>query len=52
VGFEGALLHYDGTAWAPIPSGTEEGLNGVWGSSAEDVFVVGGSGTILHYGRE
>ncbi|MBI5479396.1 MAG: hypothetical protein HY906_11095 [Deltaproteobacteria bacterium] len=35
--------------WSPMTSGTTQGLRGVWGSSATDVFAVGGSGTIRHY---
>ncbi len=30
-------------------SGTNDDLNGVWGSSGSDVFAVGMDGTILHY---
>jgi hypothetical protein len=33
-----------------MTSGTTTWLSGVWGSSGSDVFAVGGSGTILHYG--
>lgn len=32
-----------------VPSGTSEGLLGVWGTSATDVWAVGGGGTILHW---
>ena len=32
-----------------MSSGTSEYLFGVWGSDGDDVFVVGDSGTILHY---
>jgi hypothetical protein len=49
----GAILHFDGTRWsAPfvLPLFVP---NGVWGSSARDVFVVGssvsGTGAILHF---
>jgi hypothetical protein len=35
--------------WGTMTSGTTNNLNGVWGSSATDVFAVGASGTILHY---
>ncbi|MCJ7744191.1 MAG: hypothetical protein MUO99_06480, partial [Dehalococcoidales bacterium] len=34
------------TTTTPTPT---SGLFGVWGSSASDVFAVGGVGTILHY---
>ena len=32
-----------------MASGTSDYLSGIWGSSASDVFAVGGNGTVLHY---
>jgi photosystem II stability/assembly factor-like uncharacterized protein len=49
VGDGGTILHYDGSAWSAMNSGTEESFNGVWGSSSSDVFAVGSDGIILHY---
>ncbi len=49
TGEAGAILHYDGTDWIPMVSGTDQWLNSVWGSSASDVFAVGEKGIILHY---
>ena len=49
VGDAGAILHYDGQAWAAMNSGTAIGLGPVWGSSGNDVFAAGENGTILHY---
>jgi hypothetical protein len=49
VGQYGTLLHYDGTGWSAMNSGTTKHLNGVWGKSESDVFAVGSQGTILHY---
>jgi hypothetical protein len=47
------ILHFDGTEWATeSTSFGQEVLNGVWASSATDVFVVGGNadgGVILHF---
>ena len=43
-------FHYDGNAWTEMDSGTEVVLQNVRGSSATDVFALGSSGTILHYG--
>lgn len=43
------ILHYNGTSWTRMPSGTSNTLTGVWGSSGNDVFVVGDGGLILHY---
>ena len=48
AGFDGIVLHYDGRAWSPVPSGTTEGV-GVFGVGQSDVFVVGGGGIILHH---
>ena len=42
-------MHYDGTEWSYMKSGTQMWLRGVWGTSAADVFAVGENGTILHY---
>lgn len=36
--------------WVPQSSGVSDTLNGVWGSSATDVYVVGNNGVILHSG--
>jgi hypothetical protein len=49
VGGGGTILHYDGTAWAVMESGTSFDLGGIWGSSPGDVFAVGEGGTVLHY---
>ncbi len=49
VGFAGTILHYDGSAWSEMSSGTTRRLYGMWGSSGSDVFAVGEAGTILHY---
>ena len=45
------FMGYPATAadWYAMESGTTNHLNGVWGSSATDVFAVGSYGTILHY---
>ena len=49
AGDGGIILHYDGSAWSPIKSGTTVELPTLWGTSGRDVFLVGFSGTILHY---
>ena len=49
VGLNGRILHYDGTEWLTMVSGTDVHLNEVWGNSGTDVFCVGMSGTILHF---
>ena len=49
VGDVGAIVHYDGTTWTVVASGTEANLLGVGGTTGSDVFAVGQKGTILHY---
>ena len=55
VGVGGTVLHYDGSKWTNIDTGTRDTLHGVWASSEDDIFTVGwdwddtGHATILHY---
>lgn len=44
------LLHWDGTAWtpSPLPEALGRTLFKVWGTSADNVYVVGEAGTIWH----
>jgi len=49
VGDFGTILHWDGSAWASVSSGTTNWLWGIWGSGASDVWAVGFSGIILHW---
>lgn len=65
VGPSGRIVHYDGRAWSGArfdgdsvyaePLGVWENpprnvyLRGVWGSAANDLFVAGDSGTVLHW---
>ena len=49
VGYVGTIIHYDGSSWTVMESGTKEALWSVWGASGSDVFAVGSNGTILHY---
>jgi len=53
VGSYGTILHYEGSSWEEMPSGTNALLKGIWGSSGTDVFAVGGgfwpNGIIIHY---
>jgi len=45
----GKILHYNGSGWTEIASGTSQHLLDVWGSSANNVYAVGAEGTIVHY---
>jgi hypothetical protein len=49
VGEKGLILHYDATGLTVVPSGTEQTLRGIWGSSATSIWAVGHGGTLLHY---
>lgn len=49
VGDAGKTLHYDGSRWSAMGSGTTSDLGGVWGNSGSDVFAVGDYGTTLHF---
>jgi hypothetical protein len=58
VGFNGTILHYDGSQWTKMESGTTADLTGVWGyvlvdeqdqPIRTDVFAVGSQGTILRF---
>jgi len=46
----GPVLHFDGTAWTPMRSGTGgmNGLGGLWGTASNNVYAVGGD-EIWHY---
>jgi hypothetical protein len=57
AGRDGFIWHYDGTSWTAedVPLDIPRAANGevpalfkVWGRSSDDVWVVGGAGTILH----
>ncbi|MBW1786259.1 MAG: hypothetical protein JRK53_06510, partial [Deltaproteobacteria bacterium] len=45
VGELGTILHYNGSKWSVMSSGTTVTLKSVWGSSGTDVFAVGNFGT-------
>ncbi len=49
VGYQGTILHFDGTTLAAMSSGTTEYFTAVWGSGADDVYAAGRDGSILHY---
>jgi hypothetical protein len=49
VGQNGTILHWDGTSWKSVVSGTIYDLDGIWGSATNDAWAVGTGETILHY---
>lgn len=42
IGQLGVILHWDGTAWTQVPSGTGEDLVSLWGRGPDDIVAVGG----------
>ena len=46
---DGVIFHSDGIGWSRMPAPATEPLHDVWGTSANNVFAVGGAGTILNY---
>lgn len=52
VGDDGAVRHFDGTAWAEVAGGTNFDLNAVWGTSQTDVWIAGDRGALLHWDGE
>jgi hypothetical protein len=49
VGDRGTILHYDGSAWCQMSSGTGSDLRCLWGTSSTDVYAAGAEGSVLHY---
>ena len=46
------VLHYNGTTWTLLDTGTSIQALDIWGTSASNLYVVGGdrsNGAILHY---
>lgn len=49
VGRGGILVHWDGSVWSVVPSGSAVQLHDTFGSGDRDVWAVGDGGTILHW---
>ena len=49
VGDEGLVARWDGEAWELLASGTAADLYGIWGVSANDVWMVGEGAVIRRY---
>lgn len=49
VGNAGTILHFDGTRWTPVASGTTANLTAIHGLGASDAWAVADSGAIAHY---
>lgn len=49
VGYDGAILHWDGSSWTKVASPTDKSLGSIKMVSTSDGWAVGRSGTILHW---
>ncbi len=55
VGWDGFILHNDGTGWAPFDYSRfdsyiiETNFRCIWGASENDIFIGGSDGVIIHY---
>jgi photosystem II stability/assembly factor-like uncharacterized protein len=51
VGYDGTIVHYDGTSWLTSYTGGESPayLTSVWGTSDSNVYTCGAGGALLHY---
>lgn len=49
VGEYGTALHWNGSAWLQIPTGTTVKLTAVWGRSSSQVWIMGANGTLLFW---
>jgi hypothetical protein len=49
AGDGGTVLHWNGSAWSSVASGMTGAFNGIWGTSAGDVWAVGVGGAILQH---
>ena len=54
VGDGGTILHFDGTQWTKMQSGTTKDLHSIWGTSSHDIWASGtssskGTTILLHY---
>jgi hypothetical protein len=43
------ILHWQGTSWTEVSSGTLSDLNAVWGAAANDIWAVGATGAIQRW---
>lgn len=49
VGEAGLILHFDGTTWSKVDSGTTLFLNAIDGTSAGNVWVIGEAGLVMRW---
>jgi hypothetical protein len=47
--FQGSIIHYNGTSWTTVSNDpTLSTINGMWGTSSSDIWIVGNYGTLRH----
>ncbi len=46
---DGGTIHWNGTGWSDVPSGTTNTLVAISGSDADDAWAVGPAGTVLRW---
>jgi hypothetical protein len=49
VGSFGTVLHWNGTSWNSVSTGTTAHLESVWCAAPDQVWIVGEVGTALHW---
>ncbi len=49
AGAAGTLLHFDGTDWELLDSGTESDLNDIAASAPDDIWAAGREGALVHW---
>jgi photosystem II stability/assembly factor-like uncharacterized protein len=49
VGYQGAIMHYDGSDWQKMDTPNRMPLWGIWGTDSNNIYAVGGNGVILYY---
>jgi hypothetical protein len=49
AGEAGTLLHWNGSTWTQVATGTENGLRAITGTSKTDIWAAGLDGTLIHF---
>jgi len=49
VGYQGAIMHFDGNNWQKMATPNRVPIWGIWGPDTNNVYAVGGNGVILYY---
>lgn len=49
AGANGTAIHFDGSAWKLVPTGTTAAIRALWGSAPNALFAVGDEGMILFW---